>query len=120
MTTRTTDTIERTTIEATETDEGAGLGHTARQVAGTAATAASDIMARLPDAADAARGAVDEADRLLRDRSEQSLALAGMLSAGLAGGLLIGGVHRWLVIASLVPSIVIAATLADRRGRATS
>jgi hypothetical protein len=114
-TTRSTPTIERA-----ESDDQVGIGTTARNVAETAATTASDLAARVPEAAEAAREAVGEADRLLRSRSDDSLVLGGMLAAGFTGGLLIGGAHRLLVIVSLLPAIAIAAVLADRRGRSMS
>jgi hypothetical protein len=99
-------------------DGSAGVGQTAREIAGAATSAVNDVAGRLPEAAEAARQAVGEADRLLRRSSDDSLMLSGLLTAGFAGGLLIGGAPRLLVIGALLPSIAIAAILADRRGRA--
>jgi hypothetical protein len=98
-------------------DDGSGIGQTAKSVAQAASDAANDVAARIPEAADAARQAVGSADRMLRASSDDSLILGGLLAAGFAGGLLIGGAPRLLVIGALLPSIAIAAVLADRRGR---
>jgi len=90
------------------------IGETARQVAGAAGTmagtvagVAGDVGARLPDAA-------NEATRLVRSGSNDTLKAAGALSIGFALGLLVGGAPRVLVLAALVPAGLIGSTLLER------
>ncbi len=87
---------------------------TAREVAGTVATAASGAVSRLPEAAQTTRGAVEEANRAIRSGSDEVLSAGTTLSVGLALGLLIGGANRLLVILALIPAAAMGFTLLDR------
>ena len=86
----------------------------AREVAGTVATAASGAVARLPEAAQTTRGAVEEANRAIRAGSDEVLTAGTTLSVGLALGLLLGGANRLLVILALIPAAAMGFTLLDR------
>jgi len=105
-------------------DEGRELGAGAREAAGTVASgiaaAADTVSARLPDAAAATRGAVDEAARRLATGTDTELAVGASFSTGLAVGLLVGGAARILVALALIPAAAMSMTLVDRasaRGR---
>jgi hypothetical protein len=91
-----------------------GAGKAARDVAGTVATAASGAVARLPEAAQTTRGAVEEANRAIRAGSDEVLTAGTTLSVGLALGLLLGGANRLLVILALIPAAAMGFTLLDR------
>jgi hypothetical protein len=99
-----------------KSDNGADNGSLqgARDVAGTVATAASGAVARLPDAAQTTRGAVEEANRAIRAGSDEMLTAGTTLSIGLALGLLIGGANRLLVILAVIPAAAMGFTLLDR------
>jgi hypothetical protein len=104
--------IPGTTRPVTRTDDGpAGA---ARQVADTVAGAAGEVTARIPDVAQNTRSAITEANRLVRSGSDQTLKLAAVAAIGFATGLLVGGAHRLLVIAALIPAAMISATLLER------
>ena len=90
------------------------LVRTTRDVAEGVASVAGDVSARLPDAAAGTGKAFGDARRLVRTGSDDTLRLVGALSVGFAVGLLVGGANRLLVIASLVPTGLIATTLAER------
>ena len=91
-----------------------GAKQAAREVAGTVATAASGAVARLPEAAQTTRGAVEEANRAIRAGSDEVLTAGTTLSVGLALGLLLGGANRLLVILALIPAAAMGFTLLDR------
>jgi hypothetical protein len=99
--------------DALETKSGA-IVRTTRDVADTVASVASDVSARLPEAAAGTGKAFDDARRLVQTGSDDTLKLVGALSVGFAVGLLVGGANRLLVIAALVPTGLIATTLAER------
>jgi hypothetical protein len=82
--------------------------------AGTVRGVASDVAARLPDAAASTRSAIDEADRQLKSSSDEMLSAGTSLTFGLAIGLLIGGANRLLVAAALVPVAAMGLTLLGR------
>lgn len=97
--------------------EGQGIGQTARQVAEGVAAAAGDVTARIPEVAQTAKGAWQEADRMVHRGSDSTLQLVGAASVGFAVGLLVGGAHRLLVILSLIPAALIGATMVERMER---
>jgi len=99
----------------TEEDGFRRLTDTARQVADTVANAASEASARLPEAASTTRDAFQEANRMVRSGSDETLKVVGALSLGFAGGLLIGGASRLLVIAALVPAALVGSEFVERR-----
>ena len=97
--------------------DGQGLGQTARQVAEGVAAAAGDVTARIPEVAQSAKGAWEEADRIVHEGSDSTLQLVGAASVGFAVGLLVGGAHRLLVILSLIPAALIGITMIERMDR---
>ena len=109
-------TSDDVTASSDPTTNGAadGARQTAREVAGTVATAASGAVARLPEAAQTTRGAVEEANRAIRAGSDEVLTAGTTLSVGLALGLLLGGANRLLVILALIPAAAMGFTLLDR------
>ena len=60
-----------------------------------------------------------DVDRLLRERSDQTLGVIGALSLGFAGGLLVSGSNRLLIGAALTPAVLVAAAAWDRLVRDT-
>ena len=117
-TTKTTRAIKD--VDAQET-KGSAIVRTTRDVADTVASVAGDVSARLPEAAAGTGKAFGDARRMVQTGSDDSLRLVGAMSVGFAVGLLVGGANRLLVIAALVPTGLIATTLAERmqdsRGR---
>jgi hypothetical protein len=97
-----------------KTDAERGVTDRARQVADTVAGAAGELTTRLPEAANTTREAFDEANRMVRSGSDQTLQVVGALSVGFAAGLLIGGANRLLVTAALVPAALIGANYIER------
>lgn len=91
-----------------------GLVDTVRHVADSVAGAAGDVTARLPEVAQTTRDTFTEANRMVQRGSDETLRLVGAAAVGFSVGLLIGGANRLLVIASMVPTAMIAATLVDR------
>jgi hypothetical protein len=110
-----TTTPTKTTKAIKELDaEGNAIVRTARDMADTVAGVAGDVSARLPEAAAGTGKAFDDARKLVRTGSDDTLKLVGAMSVGFAVGLLVGGANRLLVIAALVPTGLIATTLAER------
>ena len=105
---------EVSTTDAANNGTADQARQTAREVAGTVATAASGAVARLPEAAQTTRGAVEEANRAIRAGSDEVLTAGTTLSVGLALGLLLGGANRLLVILALIPAAAMGFTLLDR------
>jgi hypothetical protein len=91
-----------------------GITDTARHVADSVAGAAGDVTARIPEVAQGTRDALTEANRMVRGGSDSTLTLVGAGAIGFAVGLLVGGANRILVVLSLVPAALIAATLLER------
>lgn len=91
-----------------------------REVMRTAGEAGTEVEARLADAAAATEASVRAANDSLRERSDASLTLLGAFSVGMATGLLLGGAHRLLVVASLVPAALVGSVLLERVDRAPS
>lgn len=113
----TTDTItapesRRRGAQAANTAER--LAGTARQVVDDVAGAAGEVTARIPEVAQTTREAFTEANRMVHRGSDETLRLVGAASVGFAVGLLVGGAHRALVVASLVPAALIASTMVER------
>jgi hypothetical protein len=110
----TSDDLETSTDTSPADTSDNGVRHAAREAAGTVATAASDAVSRLPEAAQTTRGAVEEANRAIRAGSDEMLTAGTTLSVGLALGLLLGGANRLLVILALIPAAAMGFTLLDR------
>jgi hypothetical protein len=113
-----------TTTASTKTgtieDEANGIVRTARDVADSVAGVAGDVGARLPEAAAGTGRALSDAGRLIQTGSDDTLKLAGAVSVGFALGLFVGGAPRLLVVAALLPTGLIATTLAERMQGATT
>jgi hypothetical protein len=116
MATSPTVSTDKDTLEA----EANGIVRTARDVADTVAGVAGDVGARLPDAAAGTGKAITDAGRLIQTGSDDTLKLAGAMSVGFALGLFVGGAPRLLVVAALLPTGLIATTLAERMQRTTT
>jgi hypothetical protein len=89
------------------------------EVAGTVRTRAQDVAARLPEAAEATRGALDQAGRQLEQSSTDSLMTGAAFSLGMVAGLILAGANRVLVVIALLPAAAMGATLLDRWNRST-
>jgi hypothetical protein len=108
-------TTTRTATKDLDTNEAEnGIMRTARDVADTVAGVASEVGARVPEAAAGTSKALGDAGRLIQTGSDDTLKLAGAMSVGIALGLFVGGANRLLVLAALVPTGLIATTLAER------
>lgn len=111
----TTPTTDVTTDRRSASSNGDhGIADTARHVADSVAGAAGDVTARFPEVAQGTRDALTEANRMVRGGSDSTLTLVGAGAIGFAVGLLVGGANRLLVVLSLVPAALIAATLLER------
>jgi len=108
------ETTKRADTNGSRASSNSGPTGAARDVAGTVLGAASDAVARLPEAAATTRGAVEEANRAMRAGSDEMLVAGTTLSIGLAVGLLIGGASRLLVVLAVVPAAAMGFTLLDR------
>jgi hypothetical protein len=104
------------TTQATGTRAGADRQDEgqATRILDTISGVSSDASERLGVVAESAGEAVREADRTLRDSSDQTLGLLGGLSLGFAGGLLFSGANRVLIIVSLVPALLVAMAAWER------
>jgi hypothetical protein len=87
-----------------------------RQAVDTVAGVAGEVTARLPEAATTTRDAFDEANRLVRSGSDETLKIVAGVSIGFASGLFLGGAPRILVLAALVPAGLVGTALMDRMG----
>lgn len=103
-----------TTTTKTVDDVQAGTGRQISEFADSVAGAAGDMTARIPEVAQGTRDAIAEANRMVRGGSDQTLKLVGAGAVGFAVGLLVGGANRMLVVLSLIPASLIAATLMQR------
>ncbi len=93
---------------------------TAKQVADTMAGVAGEVSARLPEAAGTTKDAFQEANRLVRAGSDETLKVVAAASLGFASGLLIGGAPRLMVIAALLPAAIIGSEYMDRVNTSTT
>lgn len=100
--------------EPSEGSANGGPAQTAKVVAGNVGNAASEAVARLPEATQATRQAVEDANRAIQSGSDEALMAGTTLSVGLALGLLLGGANRLLVILALIPAAAMGFTLLDR------
>jgi hypothetical protein len=101
--------------EPSEGSSNGGPAQTAKVVAGNVGNAASEAVARLPEATQATRQAVEDANRAIQSGSDDALMAGTTLSVGLALGLLLGGANRLLVILALIPAAAMGFTLLDRQ-----
>jgi hypothetical protein len=121
-----TTTSGRGTTKDSNDDPMARLSSTARQAADTVGSVAGDVAARLPEAANTTRDALQEANRALQEAnrmvhasSDEQLKVVTAASLGFAGGLLLAGANRVLVIGALVPAGLVASEYVQRRGAPT-
>jgi hypothetical protein len=85
-----------------------------RQAVDTVAGVAGEVTARLPEAASTTRDAIDEANRMVRQGSDETLRIVVGTSVGLASGLFLGGAPRVLVVAALLPAGLAGMALMER------
>jgi hypothetical protein len=93
-------------------------GDAAQRAADTVAGVAGEVTARFPDAANSTKDAFEEANRMVRSGSDETLKIVGALSLGFAAGLLIGGANRLLVIVAAAPAALIGSALLERMNTA--
>jgi len=101
-------------LDTGDVSQNGGPAETARAVAGNVASAAEQAVAKLPEATQSTRAAVEEANRAIQSGSDEALMAGTTLSVGLALGLLLGGANRLLVILALIPAAAMGFTLLDR------
>lgn len=99
-------------MSATSTQKNAA--YQVRQAVDTVAGVAGEVSARLPEAAATTREAIDEANRVVRQGSDQTLRVVVGTSIGFASGLFLGGAPRILVLAALVPAGLAGMALMER------
>lgn len=85
-----------------------------RQAVDTVAGMANDVTARIPEAASTTRGAFEEANRMVRSGSDETLKIVAGTSIGFASGLFLGGAPRVLVLAALIPAGLAGTALMER------
>jgi hypothetical protein len=91
-----------------------------REAVDTVAGVAGEVTARLPEAANTTRDAFEEANRLVRSGSDETLKVVAGASIGFAAGLFLGGAPRVLVLAALLPAGLVGTALMDRGGVAVT
>jgi hypothetical protein len=85
-----------------------------RQAVDTVAGVAGEVTARLPEAASTTRDAFEEANRMVRSGSDETLKIVAATSIGFASGLFLGGAPRVFVIAALIPAGLAGTALMER------
>ena len=114
MSTTSNDLGETSKGNAPDASANGGPAQTAKAVAGNVGNVANEAVARLPEATQATRQAVEDANRAIQSGSDEALMAGTTLSIGLALGLLLGGANRLLVILALIPAAAMGFTLLDR------
>jgi hypothetical protein len=94
-------------------------GEAAQRAADTVAGVAGEVTARFPEAANSTKEAFQEANRMVRTGSDETLKVVGALSLGFAAGLLIGGANRLLVISAAAPAALVGSALIERMNATT-
>jgi hypothetical protein len=108
--------MARTQQRSTAADDAvAGAG----RIAETITEMSGEAGERLTVMAGSAGEAVREAERNLRQSSDQTLGIVGGVALGFAAGLLVSGAHRLLVIASLLPVVLVALAAMERFERSS-
>jgi hypothetical protein len=87
----------------------------AQQAADVARQTAERAAARLPDAVATARVTAHDTQAALEEMDDQALLAGTTFSLGLGIGLFVGGAHRLLVVAALVPAVAMLLTLLGRQ-----
>jgi hypothetical protein len=111
-------TMATTTTTTTAAGEQTDLASTAKGIASDVADRAAAAASRLPDAANATGVQLGRANAIIRQESDEVLAVGTSLTLGLALGLLLGGASRLLVILALLPATAMGYTLFDRHSGA--
>jgi hypothetical protein len=114
MSTTSNDLSEASKGNAPDSSANGGPAQTAKAVAGNVGNVANEAVARLPEATQVTRQAVEDANRAIQGGSDEALMAGTTLSVGLALGLLLGGANRLLVILALIPAAAMGFTLLDR------
>ena len=114
MSTTSNDLSETSKGNVTDSSANGGPAQTAKAVAENVGNVANEAVARLPEATQATRQAVEDANRAIQGGSDEALMAGTTLSVGLALGLLLGGANRLLVILALIPAAAMGFTLLDR------
>lgn len=91
-----------------------------RELSDAVRSAAGEAESQLEHVTSTAEAGLRQANEALRQRSDESLAIVGTFSVGLAVGLLLGGANRFLVAAALVPAALVAGIGLERVDRGTS
>ena len=107
-------TTTRGSKTATRATDDRGARATAREMVRTIADATEDLDDRLSSAAEVAGDGMRGTSEALRRRSDATLAMLGTFSLGLTTGLLFGGAHRLMVVASLVPAALVGGVILER------
>ena len=98
---------------STTDDVVAGAGRITDTITEVSAEAGERIAVMAGSASDVVR----DADRTLRQSSDQTLGIVGGVALGFATGLLVSGAHRVLVIMSLLPLALVALAAMERLDR---
>ena len=114
MSTTSNDLSETSKGNVPDSSANGGPAQTAKAVAENVGNVANEAVARLPEATQATRQAVEDANRAIQGGSDEALMAGTTLSVGLALGLLLGGANRLLVILALIPAAAMGFTLLDR------
>ena len=91
----------------------------ANRIAETISDVSAEAGERLTVMAGSASEAVRDADRSLRQSSDQTLGIVAGAALGFASGLLVSGAHRLLVILSLLPVLLVGLAAMERLDRAS-
>jgi hypothetical protein len=89
----------------------------ANRIADTITEVSAEAGERIAVMAGSAGEVVRDADRTLRQSSDQTLGIVGGVALGFAAGLLVSGAHRVLVILSLLPVVLVALAAMERLDR---
>lgn len=90
-----------------------------RELSDAVRAAAGEAESQLEQLSTTAEAGFRQANAALRQRSDESLAIVGAFSVGLAVGLLLGGANRLLIAVALVPAALIAGVGLERVDRET-
>lgn len=99
------------------TREGGSPAVVTARIAEAVGDVSADAGERLTEVASTATEAFRGVDGQLRRSSDQTLAVVGALSVGVAIGLLVGGSNRLVVAVALVPAALVAGIAAERMDR---
>jgi hypothetical protein len=101
-------------VTSVETTTSRRATEQVRQAVDTVAGVANEVTSRLPEAATSTREAIEEANQMMRARSDESLKIVAAASVGFASGLFLGGAPRVLVVAALIPAGLAGTALMER------